>query len=1016
MTSLFRSAPLISTPSPSSIAVAHYGPASGAGAGVGDSGGGAIAANSTSRSHLLSQKQAQSESTPITVETATSLMIADAPPIATNSALNKVASASSSLYQNCRVVLMRLRRVPGFAERFLDGPATAEAEAVLGLSSDPVSRSLHTLRLGSSLCFLFNALGLDHQLEINPKATISNLKACQRGTAHFIMACKQDLKWPDGQLFAIHELYGQDTNGVVKVIHTVNLLLDMLQIQGALLEPVAESDPVKPTSGPSDERTMIVREILDSERKYVQDLEVLQDYQRQVQANEVLSQDQVHALFLNLNTLADFQRRVLIGVEANASRPPEEQHFGNLFLQMEEHFSIYEPYCANLTSAQELAMAENAALSRLAHVLDPISELAPLLIKPVQRICKYPLLIGVRQDLDVKLSSRAVSHLTEIGIQWFAQSLLKNTPEESPYHGELKAGHAAIMRVTDRVNEMKRREENHQALVDLRKRVEDWKGHDIDSFGELLLHDVFNVQNNDSEREYFVYLFERIILCCKEAAPVGRRSGRAGSVKGKTGSRKVPGLVLKGRIFVHNVTGTTATHRTSQNLLEIRWRGDVGEEAFTIKCRSEDVLKHWEKSVAKAVDEVATRRRTNHLSASRRSEMSTNPSLSSFQGDSMSSPYAWHGSMLPSAGPSSSNGDDSEFISESGRSTPNSTMYAGLTRHASGSIRSIPIDARGRVQAEDPKDSKTSRPPLILNIAAPSSVANGVIRLRPNASDERIASPAKLTRSKFTSGTHTPAHGAGSPIEQVKPSNAMSQPSPPRGPVLARTRSASSPVESTKSILGDSLPQVLDSEWSVRGGDQHRATHPYASKSSPVEELTSAKVMGGHKPGGTNSSATLASQSSATSSNLKRFSSSSIGTDRSSATSSMSTSQPATNGHFPSPSSLLQFSVQHETYPSGRAISSTMFRIKINFGNDTFIVVASGRVSHRELLDKVLKKLRLCGHATRDSTGLRLRYEDEDGDRILIGNDSDLQIALEDLEESTTTGQPTLVLFANLYA
>ncbi|KDE03617.1 hypothetical protein MVLG_05912 [Microbotryum lychnidis-dioicae p1A1 Lamole] len=958
MTSLFQSAPLISTPSPSSIAVAHYGPASGAGAGVGDSGGGAIAANSTSRSHLLSQKQAQS--TPITVETATSLMIADAPPIATNSALNKVASASSSLYQNCRVVLMRLRRVPGFAERFLDGPATAEAEAVLGLLSDPVSRSLHTLRLGSSLCFLFNALGLDHQLDINPKATISNLKACQRGTAHFIMACKQDLKWPDGQLFAIHELYGQDTNGVVKVIHTVNFLLNMLQIQGALLEPVAESDPVKPTSGPSDERTMIVREILDSERKYVQDLEVLQDYQRQVQANEVLSQDQVHALFLNLNTLTDFQRRVLIGVEANASRPPEEQRFGNLFLQMEEHFSIYEPYCANLTCAQELAMAENAALLRLAHVLDPISELAPLLIKPVQRICKYPLLIG---------------------------SLLKNTPEESPYHGELKAGHAAIMRVTDRVNEMKRREENHKAVMDLRKRVEDWKGHDIDSFGELLLHDVFSVQKNDSEREYFVYLFERIILCCKEAAPVGRRSGRAGSVKGKTGGRKVPGLVLKGRIFVHNVTGTTATHRTSQNLLEIRWRGDVGEEAFTIKCRSEDVLKHWEKSVAKAVDEVVTRRRTNHLSASRRSEMSTTPSLSSFQGDGMSSSYAWHGSMLPSEGPSSSNCDDSEFISESGRSTPNSTMYAGLTRHASGSIRSIPIDAHGTVQ-----------------------------RLRPNASVERIASPAKLTRSKFTSGTHTPAHGTGSPIEQVKPSNAMTKPSPPRRPVLARTRSASSPVESTKSILGDSLPQVLDSEWSVRGGDQHRATHPYASKPSPVEELTSAKVMGGHKPGGTNSGATLASQSSATSSNLKRFSSSSIGTDRSSATSSMSTSLPATNRHLPSPSSPQQFSAQHETYPSGRAISSTMFRFKINFGNCTFIVVASGRVSHRELLDKVLKKLRLCGHAIRDSTGLRLRYEDEDGDRILIGNDSDLQIALEDLEESTTTGQPTLVLSAKLDA
>lgn len=142
-------------------------------------------------------------------------------PVATNSALNKVGSASSSLYQNCRAVLDRLARVPGFSQNFMDrsesGDGTGMVEAAEGVSSDPVSRSLHTLRLGSSLCYLFNALGLDHILEVNPAATMSNLKACQRGTAHFIMACKQDLRWSDQDLFAIHELYGQDTNGVVKV-------------------------------------------------------------------------------------------------------------------------------------------------------------------------------------------------------------------------------------------------------------------------------------------------------------------------------------------------------------------------------------------------------------------------------------------------------------------------------------------------------------------------------------------------------------------------------------------------------------------------------------------------------------------------------------------------------------------------------------------------------------------------------------------------------------------------------
>jgi len=157
-------------------------------------------------------------------------------PVATNSALNKQASASSSLYQNCLSVRDRLSRVPDFKARFFDneellspgvgGGSTAwsgpsgfggEDSSPLGSQADPVSQCLNVLRLGSSLCFLFNKLGHSHQLDVNPAATLGNLKACQRGTAHFVMACKQDLGWTESDLFAVNELYYQDTNGVVKV-------------------------------------------------------------------------------------------------------------------------------------------------------------------------------------------------------------------------------------------------------------------------------------------------------------------------------------------------------------------------------------------------------------------------------------------------------------------------------------------------------------------------------------------------------------------------------------------------------------------------------------------------------------------------------------------------------------------------------------------------------------------------------------------------------------------------------
>lgn len=61
---------------------------------------------------------------------------------------------------------------------------------------------------------------------------------------------------------------------------------------------------------------------------------VRQTYQRFLQQNAILSQDTIHNLFLNLNSIVDFARRFLIGVEGNASLPPEQQRFGSLFVLM----------------------------------------------------------------------------------------------------------------------------------------------------------------------------------------------------------------------------------------------------------------------------------------------------------------------------------------------------------------------------------------------------------------------------------------------------------------------------------------------------------------------------------------------------------------------------------------------------------------------------------------------------------------------------------------------------------
>lgn len=62
----------------------------------------------------------------------------------------------------------------------------------------------------------------------------------------------------------------------MQVINTVTKLLDLLEDQGLLLAPTEGAQDTQVVPRPTDDRSMVVREILDSERKYVQDLEVLQ--------------------------------------------------------------------------------------------------------------------------------------------------------------------------------------------------------------------------------------------------------------------------------------------------------------------------------------------------------------------------------------------------------------------------------------------------------------------------------------------------------------------------------------------------------------------------------------------------------------------------------------------------------------------------------------------------------------------------------------------------------------------
>jgi len=66
----------------------------------------------------------------------------------------------------------------------------------------------------------------------------------------------------------------------------------------------------------------------------------------------------------------------------------------------------------------------------------------------------------------------------------------------------------------------------------------------------------------------------------------------------------------------------------------------------------------------------------------------------------------------------------------------------------------------------------------------------------------------------------------------------------------------------------------------------------------------------------------------------------------------------------------------------------------MHFYEDIFVIQVPRTTVYNELVEKVGKKILLCGRR-RDDGALRLKYKDEDGDLVSLGSTEDVQMAFE---------------------
>lgn len=991
-------------------------------------------------------------------------------PAAANTIANKQAVAGSSLYQACLNLRDRLYSVPGFGEAYLDELSASSAVSSISnpdplspsarsptsptdaptrkASSDPVTQLWQCFRLGSPLCALFNTMNPDVELPVNPDANRSNANACKAQVMKFIIALKEKLGWDPDDIFTVSQLYLNDTNGFVKVVRTINRLLDVFEERGLLIETNRKSDN-DDLDHPSDDRAKVIRELLTTERKYVQDLEVMQNYARALAQYDILPPDTLHNLFGNLNKLVDVQRRFLICVEENVRRPPDEQHFGHVFMTMEDDFSVYEPFCANYNLALDLITQEAHNLVRLKGMpsaegcyLDPAYELPTFMIKPVQRICKYPLLLD---------------------------QLLKKTPEDAPRYQELEDGLEVMRRITDKVNETSRLQENAQLVKELEFRVEDWKGHNIKTFGLLLLSDVFMVAKSETEREYHVYLFEKILLCCKELAPAAQKKsnknnsllkqkngpgGAAGGKKAKTT------LQLKGRIFINNVTGAFANSKMSsilgapsgQHALQVWWRGDVDHESFALKCKNEEQLKQWQTAINKLIDEVNMRRQqaaAHHYSQQQLQHQQQHPqpsinmagagalgrritqTTSHFPQTPLSemapvNPFT--SAVLPPSGLSRTQSqassyryddDDSEgqsyYEPASGRATPaaqgrfSQPGFEGRERgssSASNGTHGNNNDLKPRARTEDQDSAVMAQwrsntpavaPPLPRGLSYSSGADQHQHALRKASSSRHLrqqpngAVPGNAPAAAGHPRTQRAAGVDGGAVEYLDGSSDSASSDFRSAAARPRGDSSASSMSRTISDSGAAHSRSRSSS----NPQQMYALPPHMQAPAPPMPTKPYDLKNGTSVAAV---ATAAAASTSAAIADKRFSSSSVATSES-ATSVQSRplSTAASSPVNTNPSSTrTQYRHPYQPQPTTPTTPTTSSAIKLNiaFDSDKYVVVVLSNTSFSTLLEKVTKKIRLCSGKSVEHI-LRIRYIDEDGDAVLVSDDDDLLMAFE---------------------
>uniref|UniRef100_A0A8C1W041 TIAM Rac1 associated GEF 2b n=1 Tax=Cyprinus carpio TaxID=7962 RepID=A0A8C1W041_CYPCA len=279
---------------------------------------------------------------------------------------------------------------------------------------------------------------------------------------------------------------------------------------------------------------MVIQELVETEKSYVKDLgSLFEIYLKPLQRETFLSHDEMESLFGSLPEMLDFQRVFLQTLEERTTSSPEYHELetpeklkkllfslGGSFLYYADHFKLYSGFCANHIKVQKVLerAKTDRAFKEFLEARNPTkqhsSTLESYLIKPVQRVLKYPLLL---------------------------RELVSLTDPESDEHSHLTEALKAMEKVASHINEMQKIYEDYGTVFD--QLVAEQSGPEKEvteiSMGEFIIHSSALWQNPlpslgrmRKDPELTLFLFKRALILVYRESKLKKRmtSSRPGDL------------------------------------------------------------------------------------------------------------------------------------------------------------------------------------------------------------------------------------------------------------------------------------------------------------------------------------------------------------------------------------------------------------------------------------------------------------------------------------------------------